>query len=906
LARIYIDNVQYEVPEGQNLLSACLSLGFDIPYFCWHPALRSVGSCRMCAVKQFRDENDARGHIVMSCMTPADDGTRISIDDNDVREFRAGVIEWLMINHPHDCPVCDEGGECHLQDMTVMSGHVYRRYRFKKRTYLNQNLGPFINHEMNRCIQCYRCVRFYRDYAGGRDFNVFGINNRIYFGRCNDGTLENEFSGNLVEVCPTGVFTDKTLRKHYARKWDMQTAPSICPHCGLGCNIIVGERYGSLRRILNKYNHDVNGYFLCDRGRFGYEFVDGPSRIRQPLSRHDGDRSDGSLKAVEKKEALDVFKGILIDSARILGIGSPRATLEANFSLRQLVGAENFCCGMSEHEERLVSSIIDILRNGPTYSPSLRDMEMCDAVLILGEDIINVAPRMALSLRQSVREKPMEIADSLRIPRWADASVRQAVQDEKGPLFIVSPMGSGLDDIAARTLHIAPDDIARLGFQIAHEIDPDSPPVLDLPDELGRFAAHISAALKSSRRPLIVSGTSCGTLSVIQAAANIAWSLSRTERIAALSYTLPECNTLGLGLIGGLSMTDCFQKVLSGEVDSLIILENDLYRRAEAQLVKGVLAKCKHVIVIDHILNRTGKESDLILPAGTFAETTGTLVSSEGRCQRQFSVMPQAGQTQESRIWISDVMAALGRDSAGNYSTIENIASEIVKEFPVFKDLPDAAPSANFRVFGRKIPRQAHRYSGRTAMLANVNVHEPKPPDDPESPLSFSMEGYSGIPPASVTPRFWAPSWNSCQAVNKFQKEIAGVSMGGDSGKRLIEPSTTDNGVYFSELPEAFNFDNTKWLVIQSFHIFGSEELSSLGDSVSQRIPNPYIGLNGDDAASLGKDNGCIAQLIIGDVSLKLPVRIIPTLCSGLIALPVWIPGLEGVDLPALGKIMKD
>ena len=175
MATIFIDNVPYHVQDGQNLLSACLSLGFNIPYFCWHPAMHAVGACRMCAVKQFRDDKDTRGSVVMSCMTPAADGTRISIDDNDVREFRAGIIEFLMINHPHDCPVCDEGGECHLQDMTVMSGHTYRRYRFKKRTYLNQNLGPFINHEMNRCIQCYRCVRFYRDYAGGRDFNVFGM-----------------------------------------------------------------------------------------------------------------------------------------------------------------------------------------------------------------------------------------------------------------------------------------------------------------------------------------------------------------------------------------------------------------------------------------------------------------------------------------------------------------------------------------------------------------------------------------------------------------------------------------------------------------------------------------------------------------------------------------------------------
>ena len=273
------------MPEGQNLLHACLSLGFDIPYFCWHPAMHSVGACRLCAVKQFKDENDTKGKIVMSCMTLAQDGTRISIDDPDAVRFRKSVIEWLMLNHPHDCPVCDEGGECHLQDMTEMAGHVYRRNRFKKRTYRNQYLGPFLTHEMNRCIQCYRCVRFYSDYAGGRDLDVFGWHDSVYFGRHGDGVLQSKFSGNLVEVCPTGVFTTRPSARHYVRKWDLQTAPSICVHCGLGCNTIPGERYGTLRRIRNRYNGDVNGYFLCDRGRFGYEFVNSPARVQSPMMR---------------------------------------------------------------------------------------------------------------------------------------------------------------------------------------------------------------------------------------------------------------------------------------------------------------------------------------------------------------------------------------------------------------------------------------------------------------------------------------------------------------------------------------------------------------------------------------------------------------------------------------------
>jgi NADH-quinone oxidoreductase subunit G len=243
MAIIQIDGVKHEVVEGRNLLETCLELGYDIPYFCWHPAMGSVGACRQCAIKVFRDENDTKGRIIMSCMEPVTDNMIISTGDPEVLEFRKGIIELLMINHPHDCPVCDEGGECHLQDMTVMTGHNYRRYRFKKRTFKNQYLGPLVNHEMNRCIQCYRCVRFYRDYAGGKDLDVFGAHDRLYFGRHEDGVLESEFSGNLVEVCPTGVFTDKTLRKHYTRKWDLTNSPSVCTHCSLGCNITVSERY---------------------------------------------------------------------------------------------------------------------------------------------------------------------------------------------------------------------------------------------------------------------------------------------------------------------------------------------------------------------------------------------------------------------------------------------------------------------------------------------------------------------------------------------------------------------------------------------------------------------------------------------------------------------------------------
>ncbi|MGC1818612.1 MAG: NADH-quinone oxidoreductase subunit NuoG, partial [Casimicrobiaceae bacterium] len=465
MATIYIENRPHDVPDGVNLLHACLSLGINLPYFCWHPAMGSVGACRQCAIKQFRDEKDTNGRIVMACMTPAAPGTRISVEDADAREFRTCVSEWLMVHHPHDCPVCDEGGECHLQDMIVMTGHAYRRYRGTKRTFANQDLGPFVNQEMNRCIQCYRCVRFYRDYAGGRDFDAFFLRDRVFFGRHEDGTLESPFSGNLVEVCPTGVFTDKTLKLHFTRKWDERTAPSVCVHCGLGCNTIPGERYGMLRRIRSRFNGEVNGYFLCDRGRYGYAFVNSDRRLRSPFVRGAGTETTTGRAAVER--AASFFSS----GTRVIGIGSPRASLEANFALRALVGPDRFHSGMAGTEHALVSAILHVLRDGPVRSASLHDVERSDAVLVLGEDVTNTAPMLALALRQSVRRQPMAIARKLHIPEWDDAAVREAVQAAKGPLFVASAAATPLDDIATATLHGAPGDVARLGFDVAHALD---------------------------------------------------------------------------------------------------------------------------------------------------------------------------------------------------------------------------------------------------------------------------------------------------------------------------------------------------------------------------------------------------------------------------------------------------
>ncbi len=581
MAKIVVDGKEYEVDASKNLLHVCISLGLDLPYFCWHPAMGSVGACRQCAVKKYQNEDDTQGWLVMACMEPATDGTIISISDPEAKEFRGNIIEWLMINHPHDCPVCDEGGECHLQDMTYMTGHAYRRFRFKKRTYRNQYLGPFINHEMNRCIQCFRCVRFYREYAGGRDLNSFASKNHTYFGRHEDGVLENEFSGNLVEVCPTGVFTDKTLKQHYTRKWDLTSTPSICTHCGLGCNTLAGERYGGLRRILSRYNGKVNGYFLCDRGRFGYEFVNSEKRIRQPVYRTEAEPNG---KVIDKGKVVE-YAADLCEGKKVIGIGSPRASLESNFALRKFVGEDNFFIGMSPREHDLVSTAIDIVQKGPARTPSLKETEQADAVFVLGEDVTNTAPMLALALRQAVRKRPMENISKLNIPAWHDAAVRETVQEEKGPFFIASIQKTKLDDIATETYHSAPDDIARLGFVVANLLNNEAPAVQNASPEVQQLAQQIAEALKSAKKPLIVSGSGCGSKAIIQAAANIANALCKKGKQAELSYTVPESNSVGLTLMGGKRLNQCVDEIQRGKIETLVILENDLYRRLDRKML---------------------------------------------------------------------------------------------------------------------------------------------------------------------------------------------------------------------------------------------------------------------------------------------------------------------------------
>ena len=867
MAKIFVDGAEYEVEDGANLLHAVLSESLDLPYFCWHPSMGSIGACRQCAVIEYRGAEDERGKISMACMTSVSDGMRISIEAPHAKNFRASVIEWLMTNHPHDCPVCEEGGECHLQDMTVMTGHATRVYNGLKRTWQNQDLGPFIGHEMNRCITCYRCVRFYKDYAGGADLDAFGSRGRMYFGRVDDGTLESEFAGNLVEVCPTGVFTDKPFAKNYTRKWDLQSAPSICPGCSVGCNIFASERYGELRRIHNRYHNEVNQYFLCDRGRFGSHFVNADVRIKNSAVK----AADGAFEVRGGEAAVNAAAKLL--KGEFIGIGSPRASVEANFALKQLVGESNFCTGMSDSEQRSVQAILSNYQQGGFTVPTIAAVESADVVLVLGEDISNTAARVALAVRQATRGVSLDMASQAGIPQWQDSGVRGHAQHNTNPIFVASSSSTRLDDIATATYDETPESIAQMGSQIASAIRGEAVG----PDD-NDFLKQTATALGSAKRPLVISGCGVGDATVIEAAADIARALSDSSDESLFLGVGLEANSFGAALVDGeLTMSGALARMQSGA--AAVVLENDLNRRASEDQVKLAVDGSAGVVALDLYEYASLESSQVIFPAASYVEQTGTYVNCETRAQRFYEVFEPKNEIQASWLWVTRLGRALGRDDC-QWQAIDELSAACAQAASL-QGMRGMSPGRDYRFAGiQRIPRQSHRYSGRTAMRANVNVHEPKATVDTETPFSYSMEGQNpGDQDGAVVPYVWSPGWNSNQSVFKFQQEVGGELLGGDPGVRLLEVSSqpaTSNGK--SDLPsEAPQIKNGNLRYLPVYDVFSSDELSNHSWPISTRALGPFALLNPTDAKSLEVESGdgvACDQVMQGSMEVIVDTRV--------------------------------
>lgn len=621
MPKLTIDSRTVEVPAGTKVIEAAERLGIVIPRFCYHEALGSVGACRMCAVKFL--EGPFKG-VQMSCMVDVQDGMVVSTTDPEAIEFRKFVIECLMLNHPHDCPVCDEGGQCLLQDETVSGGHGIRRYSGRKRTYRDQCLGPFIAHEMNRCIHCYRCSRFYQDFSGYRDLGPMQSANRIYFGRFNDGALESPFSGNLVDICPTGVYTDKPAR-FKARRWDLQRVPSLCIHCSLGCNTVGNARYREMVRVEARFSGTVNGHFICDRGRFGFAYANREDRPR--LARVDGQTAQ-MIEAV--RVASERLKRITLEAGHdaIACLGSPRSSIETQYALKRLCRQQLWrdpSYFVNAEEEAKAGRAVSRLKS--SLAVSMREIEGADLILAVGVDPVNEAPMLALAMRQAFRKGARVVVVDPRpvsLPFAFDhVPVRLGEMEEILHLMAIGDSGQDRRGTGPRTAPWGDEAIA------------------EVPYATRSFTGDIrllTARLAASRNPVVVCGTDIAGPGLPDLAADCAGHLAQRTGRCGLFFVLASPNTFGAALFSSTSawtFSGVVEAMEAGKVKALIVVENDpFFDYPDQERIVRAIQKLEFFVVLDCLPSKLAALAHVFLPTTTVFESSSTFINQEGRLQR--------------------------------------------------------------------------------------------------------------------------------------------------------------------------------------------------------------------------------------------------------------------------------
>ena len=619
MPKIIIDDREIEVAPGTKVIEAAEALGIMIPRFCYHPALGSVGACRVCAVKFL--QGPFKG-VQMSCMVAAQDGMVVSTTDKEAVEFRKYVIEWLMLHHPHDCPVCDEGGHCLLQDMTVSGGHGIRRYMGKKRTYTDQYLGPLLQHEMNRCIHCYRCARFYQEFGGYRDLGALQSANQTYFGRFKDGILESPFSGNLSDICPTGVYTDKPAR-FFGRRWDFERSPSLCINCSLGCHTVTSCRYRKVVRQEARFSSSVNGYFICDRGRYGFFYADLEQRPRRAVI-------DGEAVAVDQGiHALKQRLEAIMDRAgadAVACAGSIRSSLDTLAMLKRLCRDNRWAAPAYFENAAVVRKVKSaVTRLEPDLMVSLREIETADFVFVVGADALNEAPMLALALRQARRNRAtVAVIDPRPVFLPFDFEHLPAKLDE-------------LDGYLAAAIKAAVD---------AADLDGQEESILNFHAALPEIAqaaqleqkkiSALAEKLRASRRPVIVCATETVREQTPALAADAALLLQAAGKQAGLFYLMPGANAFAAGLLSedSASIETLVEKIENDSIKGLILVESDpLWKFPGRQRLENALARLELLVVMDYLDSETARKAHIFLPTTTLYESGGVFMNQEGRVQ---------------------------------------------------------------------------------------------------------------------------------------------------------------------------------------------------------------------------------------------------------------------------------
>jgi len=656
---IEIDGQSLQVAEGSTIMDAAHKLGTYIPHFCYHKKLSIAANCRMCLVQVEKAPKP-----LPACATPVTKGMKVQTHSEQALTAQKGVMEFLLINHPLDCPICDQGGECQLQDLSVGYGGGASRYQEEKRVVVNKNLGPLVATDMTRCIHCTRCVRFTQEIAGlmelGQAYRGEHAEIMSFIGQ----TVDSELSGNIIDLCPVGALTSKPFR-FSARTWELARRKSVSPHDGLGSNLIVQTKHDRVMRVLPRENEEVNECWISDKDRYSYEALNSPERLTKPMLKHGGEWHE-----VDWQQALDYVAHAFGDIAKNHGaaalgaLAAPQATLEELYLTQKLL--RGLGSGNIDFRLRQSDFSADGKRAGaPWLGMKVAELNTLDRVLVIGSFLRKDHPLIAQRLRQAAK-------------RGTQVSLIHAVDDNT------------LVNLFAKSM-VAPTQLPQLLAQLVKSAAEQKGATAGLDPAVAALsvtpeAQRIAASLVSGSNAAVFLGnfaqqhTHAATL---QALAQQLASLTG----ARFGYLGEAANSVG-GYIakavpstGGLDAAQMLATPLKGY---LVLHAEAEFDCANPQQALAALKAAATVVVMSPFkLAGALDYADVLLPVAPFTETAGTFINTEGRVQSFNGVVKPLGDTRPA--W--KVLRVLGNllGLAGfEYNSSEQVRDEVLGGKPQF------------------------------------------------------------------------------------------------------------------------------------------------------------------------------------------------------------------------------
>ena len=639
---LIIDGREVTATEGEMLHDAARRGDVEIPVFCYEPKLGNpVGACRMCLV-----EIEGIPKLQTSCSTPVRDGMIVHTRTQQVKEAQSAVVEFLLVNHPLDCPVCDKGGECPLQDISMGWGPGKSRVTDPKRHFEKPlPLSPLIALDRERCILCYRCVRFSQEVAEDAQLQLLERGDRSYVGTFDDRPYIAPFHGNITELCPVGALTSYTYRFR-ARPWDIEQAGSVCTLCPSQCNVSFTVRDEQVKRVLGRDNAEVDDGWLCDRGRYGFQMFGAEERIVGPRLRG-GEAADWEDAIAKAAEGLRAGGGA---TAAIVGDASNEEGYLVQSILREALGSPHVESRTSRGPGRAT-----LLRlSDPAISARVRDIDNADAILVVGTDPLHSSPILDLRIRKAIRRNGAKLA-------------------------VATDRPTALDGGAEAVVRYAPGGATTFLSELAAAFPVDGPKSRDI----GDISAHrpIAEALGDAERVVIVWGERIGREGegALTALLDVASALGLKDWAGSGLLEIPELtNARGLREVGclpdagpGLTETaagkdtEAIRAALeSGELKSIVLFGVDPLRDfPDTAAWARALEAADHVIAFSMFENQTTEAADVVFPLETHAEKEGTVTHPDGRLQRVRPSAARPGDIRPTREVLAELSATLGHDT---------------------------------------------------------------------------------------------------------------------------------------------------------------------------------------------------------------------------------------------------